>query len=124
MQGDMTGGDDLDGEMACEALDEIAQICSSYRGRPKKGEQQQAPPAEETMPEEEAEASPDIGATDEADALDAMAEEDTAPPAESAEPQPRSLVSYVGMSSGKPSAPPHVPDEEPKRPRGRPRKVR
>ncbi len=100
--------DEMDGEMAVEALREIQRVCESYKGRiPQK--------AEESAPSEEA--PPEEGIEELAEELGG--EEPSIEIEVSAEPEPTRFMDY-----GKPSVRRGEDPPPPKRGPGRPRKVR
>jgi hypothetical protein len=107
--------DEMDGEMAVEALREIQRVCESYKGRvPQKA----AESSGEEMPEE----AIDELAEDFSGEEPALEIEISAEPSEPEEPPPRRFVDYGGPS--RPREKPAQPPLPQKRGPGRPRKVR
>lgn len=111
--GDEMGGDDMEQQIAVQALEEIENVCKSYRGMlPKKDEEK---PAEVEKTTVSVEAPPEHAA----EAVEALEDEPGEEMAEeSSEPAPISIVSY-GNAPAKRSP---MPPQEQKRGRGRPRK--
>lgn len=100
--------DEMDGEMAVEALREIQRVCESYKGR--------IPQKQEAAPSDEAPAD---------DGLDELAEElggaepsiEIEVSAEPSEPEPQRFMDYGRPSRPRAEAPPPPPKRGPGRPR-------